>query len=111
MPSRLLHAEDAHRQPADRARDAVAIEVERRIVGRADVGDHVHLHAVDDGVEILAPQSELRAPRAARPCDARGGAAGIERVDVGAPALELRAALHRAGRVESAMSSTCRQNE
>ena len=54
----LLHAEDAHRQPPDRARDAVAIEIELRPVGRADVGDDVHFHAVDDGLEVLAPEPE-----------------------------------------------------
>ena len=54
----VLHAEHAHRKPADRAGDAVAIKIERRPVGRADVGDDVHLHAVDDGEEILALQVE-----------------------------------------------------
>ena len=53
------HAEDPHRKPADRAGDAVAIEVERRAIGRADIGDDVHLHAVDDGEEILALEIEL----------------------------------------------------
>jgi hypothetical protein len=39
--------------------NAIAIDVERRIVRGADVGDHVHLHAVYDGVEVLAPQTEI----------------------------------------------------
>ncbi len=97
---RLLHAEDAHRQAADRARDAVAIGVEHRVVGRADVGDHVHLHAVDDGVEILALQAEFaHRPRQALQARA-GGAPGIDGVDVGAPAVELAAALvARAARI------------
>ena len=69
-----LHAEHAHRQPPDRAGDAVAIKIERRAVGRADIGDHVHLHAVDDGDEILALEIELRAPPAARPASCGGGA-------------------------------------
>ena len=35
----LLHAENAHAEPADRAGDAVAIKIEGRQIGRADVGD------------------------------------------------------------------------
>ena len=50
----LGQAEHPHRQPPDGAGDAVAIEIERCQVGRADVLRHVHLHAVDDGEEILA---------------------------------------------------------
>ena len=54
--------------------------------------DYVHLHAVDDGVEILAPEPEiahwrLQAQRA------RDWLAGIERIDIGAPALESLPAL------------------
>ena len=47
------------RETPDRARDAVAVKVERRPIRRADIGDHVHLHAVDDGEEVLALQIEL----------------------------------------------------
>ena len=50
------------RQPPDRARDAVAIGIERRPVRRADVRTHVHLHAVDHGLEILAPQARIPSP-------------------------------------------------
>ena len=57
---RLVHAEDAHRQPADCACDPIAIGVERRLIGCANVGDHVHFHAVDDGMEILAPEPNSR---------------------------------------------------
>ena len=51
----LLHAEHPRRQPPDGAGDAVAIEIKRRPVGRAraDGALDVHLHAVDDGEEIL----------------------------------------------------------
>ena len=58
----LGEAEHPHRQPPDRAGDAVAIEIERRQVRRADVLRHVHLHAVDDGQEILALEAETLAP-------------------------------------------------
>ena len=54
----LAKPEHPHRQPPDGAGDAIAIEIERRHVGRADVGRHVHLHAVDDGEEILALQAK-----------------------------------------------------
>jgi len=50
-------AEDAHREPPDGARHAVAIKVELRQARRADIGHGVHLHAVDDREEILAPQA------------------------------------------------------
>ncbi len=72
--SRLArHAEHPHRQPADRAGDAVAIKIERRAIGRADVGDDIHLHAVDDGEKILALQIESRTARA-KPASCGGGA-------------------------------------
>ena len=59
MPSSSGRPNTLHRQPSDRAGDPVAIEIERGEVGRADVGDDIHLHAVDDGEEILAPQAEV----------------------------------------------------
>ena len=55
----LAHAEHAHRQAADRRGDAVAIEIELIEARRADVLDRVHLHAVDDGEEVLLAQAEL----------------------------------------------------
>ena len=88
----FLHSEHPDRQPPDRARDPVAVEIERRLVGRADIPEHVHLHSVDDGMKILAPQPEF-AHRHGQTLRARGRLAGIERVDIGAPALELLAAL------------------
>jgi hypothetical protein len=84
----LLHAKDADREPPDGARDPIAIGVERRVVGRADVGDHVHFHAVDDVMEIFAPQAEIL-DRRSEPPRARDRLARVERVDVGAPAVEL----------------------
>jgi hypothetical protein len=85
----LFHPEYAHRQAPDRARDPVAIKLERRLVGRADIADHVHLHPVDDGMEILAPQAEI-AHRRLQAADARNRRlAGTERVDVGAPTRQL----------------------
>ncbi len=71
-------AEDMDREMADRARDAGAIEVERRQVGGADVLARIHLHAVDDREEILAAQADSAAPaRAAR--GRRDGAAARHR--------------------------------
>ena len=88
----FLHAEDADRQPPDRAGDPIAIAVERRVVGCADIVDYVHLHAVDDGVEILAPEPEI-AHRRVQAERARNRLAGVERIDIGAPALESLPAL------------------
>src|SRR5260370_25677988 len=86
----LFHAEDAHRQPSHRARDPIAIRVQRRLVRRADILEYVHFHSVDDGMEILTTQPEIahRRDEAAR---ARDRPARVKRIDVGAPALELLA--------------------
>ena len=70
MPSFSAQAEHPHRQPPDRARHPVAIEIERREVGRADILRHIHLHAVDDGEEILALAGRSGAPRRRRPAAA-----------------------------------------
>ncbi len=90
-------------------RHPVAIEVERRRVGGADVGVDVHRHAVDHRVEIVA----ARARSGDRLGDQRGaarGPAGVERVDVArasAPAPRARSARSRS--MSSAISSTARQ--
>ena len=107
---RLVHAEDAGRQPADGAGDAVAIEVERREIGRADVGRDIHLHAVDHGEEIVLSQAEGAAPALAG--SSPGRPAGRRRAHRGRwrhrPSAAARAGR---GRVpSSAMSSTSRQN-
>src|SRR6202051_2926702 len=54
----LRQPEHPHRQPSDRARHAIAIQIQRRQIRGADVLRHIHLHAIDDGEEILAPQVE-----------------------------------------------------
>ena len=104
----LRQAEHPHRQPADRARDAVAIEVERRKVRRPYVGGHVHFHAVDDGEKILALEAEFLHRRrvVAQPAPAAGPdrARRYRRAIAGA-----RPAARSRGPSESAMSSTCRQ--
>ena len=87
-PGVVRHAEDPHRQTADRARDPVAIQIERCEVGRADVGHDIHFHAVDDGEEILAPEAEIadRPQKAAHPF---GWLAGIEQRDIVAIAVQF----------------------
>ena len=69
----LGQAEHPHRQPPDGAGDAVAIEIERRHVRRADVLRHVHLHAVDDGEKILALEAEGFHRRRRNPAARCGG--------------------------------------
>ena len=83
------------RSPRGRNRDRACASV-----GRADVGDDIHLHAVDDGEEILALRGRNRAIARARPAEL-GGAAGVERVDVVAPLR--RAAAMRASRAAVAV--------
>src|SRR5262249_60609941 len=53
------HAEYANRQAPDRARDAVAVEIERGEAWRPDILARIHLHAVGDGEEILLRQTEV----------------------------------------------------
>src|SRR3984893_13367190 len=43
---------------SDRARHAIAIKIERGQIGRPYIGIDIHLHAIDYGVKILAPQAE-----------------------------------------------------
>ena len=64
MPETVRQTEYLHRKAADRAGDAVAVKLERRVVGRADVGDDVHFHAVDDGKESPRAEAESLAPLA-----------------------------------------------
>ena len=92
----LLHAEHAHRKTTDRAGDAVAIEIERGPVRCADVGDHIHLHAIDDGDEILALQVEC-ADRLRQAAELRRRCAAIDRINVRAPALPVARGAARAG--------------
>ena len=80
----LAHAEHADRQPPDRARDAVAIKVERRPIRRADVLRRIHLHAVDHGEEILLAEREIAYRLRQRP-QFRRGPAGIKWLDPRAP--------------------------
>ena len=103
-------AENAHRQPPDRARDPVAIEIQRRPIGGADVARGVHRHAVDDGVEVLMPQSHSGArPRR----DRRDGAAPVAANSAAMSARQRSSSAMRCAEVEgprsSAMSSTARQ--
>ena len=85
-----LQAEHVDRQAADGAGDAVAVEIERRPVRRADVLARVHLHAVDDRQEILALQVEAL-DGGGIVGKARRRLAGIDRVDVLAPLLQVGA--------------------
>ena len=81
---RLVHAEDTGREAADGDGDAVAIEAERRGIGRANVRGDVHFHAVDHVEEIRLFQAECphrcleEARLASRP-------AAVERIEVLAP--------------------------
>ena len=84
----FLHPEDADRQPSDGACNPIAVGVERRLVRRANIADHVHFHSVDDGMEILAPEPEI-AHRSGQGLRAGDWPARIESIDVGAPAFEL----------------------
>jgi hypothetical protein len=87
----LRHAEDAHREASDRTRHPVAIEVQGCFRGGDDVLGGVHRHAVDDGDEVVALQAEP-AHRLHQRADTVWRMARIERVDIGAPAVQFRGA-------------------
>src|SRR5262249_32078207 len=60
QPARLaFHAEHAHRKPSDRARDTVAIEVERGEGWPWDVVTRAHPRAAEAGEEPLAREINL----------------------------------------------------
>ena len=85
----LGEAEHPHRQPSDRAGDAVAIQIERRQIRRPDILRHIHLHAVDDGQEILALETES-SNRGDIVAQSRRRLAPVQRVDIVAPLLKRR---------------------
>ena len=55
---RLGHPKSARGQAADRARHPVAVKIERREIGRPDIGLDIHLHSIDHGAKILRLQAE-----------------------------------------------------
>ena len=57
LARRRFLTEDAHRQSADGDRHALAIAIQLREAGRPDVGLHLHFRAIDDGEEIVTPQT------------------------------------------------------
>ena len=101
-------AEDMHREAADGAGDPVAIKVERREIGRADILLRVHLHAVDDVEEIALAQLEVLDRRDERAGDQVARPAGIDRLDLARASRRARLVRSAAGQ-SSAMSSTSRQ--
>ena len=85
-----LHAEHPHRQPPHRAGDAIAIKIERGAIGRADIGDDVHLHAGDDGEKVAVIEIES-AHRLRQTRKLRRRRTGIKRGEIGPPLVERRA--------------------
>ena len=49
----FANSEHAHREPSDRARHAIAIQIEGRKIRSAHILRHVHFHAVNDRQKIL----------------------------------------------------------
>ena len=92
-------AKDVDRQMPDRARDTTAIKVERREVRGADVLCCIHLHTVDNGVEVLAAQPVALDRLMQRAGDEMSRIAGVERVDLGMPLGERGLLLRRRGDV------------
>src|SRR3984893_14739681 len=85
----LRHSESPRGKASDRARHAIAIKIERGQIGRPYIGIDIHLHAIDHGTKILAPQSEGMDchGETSQPC-ARAGCgtpAYIKRADIAPP--------------------------
>src|ERR1700730_5687791 len=57
LARRRFLTEDAHRQPAGGDRHTLAIAIQLREAGRPDVGLRLHFRAIDDGEEIVTPQT------------------------------------------------------
>ena len=102
-------AEDAHATAARPRRPPGAIELEFGHGRRDDGSARVHLHAVDDGEEVVAGEVEGRTGSRSACVTGWRGVAGIEAVDLLAPALQLAQLGTPAGRSPSAISSTTRQ--
>ncbi len=85
-------AEGAHRQPADRRGHAIAIEIQRRQVGRDDDGLGVHLHAVDDRKKSGWRRSKRRDRRDQHAGHRPVGLAAVQPGDAGAPGGQARTA-------------------
>src|SRR5215470_7894392 len=90
--SALFHAENLDRHAPDRARDAVAILVELRKIGRTDVLDDIHFHAVDEVQQIRFPQT-VTANDGDEECRSPGRRARKGALDVAAPRVEFGEAL------------------
>src|SRR5438094_8218678 len=91
--------EDMDRQMPDRARNPTAIKVEGREVRGADLLGCIHLHTVDNGVEVLAAQPVALNRLMQRAGDEMSRAAGVERVDLGVPVGKPSLLLWRWGSV------------
>ena len=96
------------REPADRDGHALAIAIELDEARRPNVGVGVHFHAVDNGEEIVTPQTievygfaQTTGHRVPRP-------PGIEERDFAAP-VHKRVCFSDRDASPSAMSSTSRQ--
>src|SRR6202035_4025145 len=57
LARRRFLTEDAHRQPADGDRHALTIAIQLCGAGRPDIGLRLHFRAIDDGEEIVTPQT------------------------------------------------------
>ena len=87
-PGFAFHAEDWRRKATNSARDAVAIKIERGAIRRDHGPSKIHLHAVDDGEEILPLDREACEMRRER-LRSWPGFATVERVDLLAPGVHL----------------------
>ena len=86
-----IETEDAIRQAADGAGDPVAIGRQPGEVGDPNAVGRVHLHAVDDGDKILAPEAEPGDRRGQRARHRLARPAGVQAVDFLAPFLKPQA--------------------
>ena len=90
-PALRTHAEHAHREATHGTGDPIAVEVERRQIGGANISAGIHLHPVDDRKEVVALQVEGTNRLDQRP-DTAWRLPCVQCVDIRAPPGELRQA-------------------
>ena len=85
----MRHPESPRGKASDRARHAIAIKIERGEIGRPYIGIDIHLHAIDHGTKILAPEVKSMDchGETAQPCARAGWGAPayIKRADIAPP--------------------------
>src|SRR5690242_21204213 len=85
---RARNTKRAHRETADRARDAIAIKIELGEARRLDWRARIHFHAINQRTEIVAPEAKARRILRKDAAERRLAGSGENRIDFAAPFIE-----------------------